>query len=109
MTIKINKLNMQTYYLETLISALFFLVIGMIAYWIKRSDQRITNLEDRLDGIVKNYLDRFDEVKEIIHSTSESINRNIAEVNTGLKTISVSVDNLYERITEISKQQEKLI
>lgn len=100
---------MQTYYLETLISALFFLVISMIAYWIKRSDQRITNLEDRLDEIVKNYLDRFDEVKETIHSTSESINRNIAEVNTGLKTISLSVDILYERITEFSKQREKLI
>jgi methyl-accepting chemotaxis protein len=100
---------MQTYYLETIISALFFLVIAMFAYWLKRSDQRITKLEERLDEIVKNYLDRFDEVKETIHSTSENINRNIAEVNTGLKTISVSVKNLYERIAEISKQQEKLL
>jgi peptidoglycan hydrolase CwlO-like protein len=100
---------MQTYYLEAIISALFFLVTAMLAYWLKRSDQRITNLEKRLDEIVKNYLDRFDEVKETIHSTSDNINKNIAEVNTGLKTITVTVKNLHERLTEISNKQEKLL
>lgn len=97
---------MQTYYLETIISALFLLVVAMMAYWLKRSDQRITALEQRLDEIIKNYLDRFDDVKDTIYAATEKINTNLAEVNADIKEIAVTVKNLTERVLELNRNQE---
>jgi CHASE3 domain sensor protein len=94
---------MQIYYLESVISALFFLIVGMMAYWLKRSDQRITKLEQRLDEIVKNYLDRFDELKDSIHLSTEKINNSMAEMNAEIKTITIIVRNLSEKFTEMNK------
>gem|GEM_PF-5517509 len=74
-----------------------------MAYWIKRSDQRITMLEQRLDEIVKNYLDRFDDVKDVIHNATEKINNSIAAVNTEMKAISVTVNNLSGKFSEMNK------
>lgn len=65
-----------------IIQTLFVLLIGIIGYLlkdkIKSMEKKIENLEIEMDGMKKNYLDRFENVKEHI---TEKFDKMIEAIN----------------------------
>ena len=60
------------------------IAVGLLWFWMKRTEGRIQEIEHQLTSIRLNYLDRFDEVKNLINKNHLEIIQKIVKLDTCL-------------------------
>lgn len=90
----------ETFYL-TIIGGGLFPIIGFVGYhFISRmeaTDKKVDTVDEKVNGVVKNYLDRFQEIRDELHEIAVENKQNHSDIMDHVHFIRTRLnENMYQ-------------